>query len=61
MITTILLSQEWPHKYGLVFNSTSELRSPLSIHPAFGGCLDWHSAVHGHWWDSLITFLEEYL
>jgi hypothetical protein len=23
--------------------------SALSRHPAFYGCFDWHSAVHGHW------------
>src|SRR5687768_5915249 len=22
---------------------------PRKLHPAFYGCLDWHSAVHGHW------------
>src|SRR5574338_105079 len=22
---------------------------PEQLHPAFYGCLDWHSCVHGHW------------
>ena len=22
---------------------------PSELHPAFYGCLDWHSSVHGHW------------
>lgn len=22
---------------------------PSQLHPAFYGCLDWHSSVHGHW------------
>jgi hypothetical protein len=22
---------------------------PRELHPAFFGCLDWHSSVHGHW------------
>jgi hypothetical protein len=25
------------------------VRSPRELHPAFFGCLDWHSSVHGHW------------
>jgi Protein of unknown function (DUF2891) len=23
--------------------------SPRELHPAFFGCFDWHSSVHGHW------------
>ena len=23
--------------------------SPKQMHPAFYGCFDWHSSVHGHW------------
>ncbi len=41
--------QEWPHKYDLIFNSESELKLPSAYHPIFHGCLDWHSALHGHW------------
>ena len=26
-----------------------DVRSPKELHPAFYGCLDWHSSVHGHW------------
>jgi hypothetical protein len=26
-----------------------DVRRPRELHPAFFGCLDWHSAVHGHW------------
>ena len=25
------------------------VRPPREIYPAFYGCYDWHSAVHGHW------------
>jgi len=28
------------------------------LHPAFYGCFDWHSAVHGHW--SLVKLLKEF-
>src|SRR5262249_27377888 len=24
-------------------------RGPRTMHPAFYGCFDWHSTVHGHW------------
>ena len=24
-------------------------RPPRALHPAFYGCFDWHSSVHGHW------------
>jgi hypothetical protein len=30
-------------------NDASEVQSPRALHPAFYGCLDWHSSVHGHW------------
>lgn len=30
-------------------NDAGDVRSPRALHPAFYGCYDWHSAVHGHW------------
>ena len=30
-------------------NDASQVQSPQSLHPAFFGCYDWHSSVHGHW------------
>ena len=30
-------------------NDSSEVQSPSTLHPAFYGCFDWHSSVHGHW------------
>lgn len=30
-------------------NDESEVLSPSKLHPAFFGCFDWHSSVHGHW------------
>jgi hypothetical protein len=41
--------QEYPNKLGQVLNSNEELQSPQALHPAFYGCFDWHSSVHGHW------------
>ena len=25
------------------------MKTPKALHPAFYGCFDWHSSVHGHW------------
>ena len=25
------------------------MKGPKALHPAFYGCFDWHSSVHGHW------------
>ena len=30
-------------------NDASDVQSPKALHPAFYGCFDWHSSVHGHW------------
>jgi ribosomal protein S18 acetylase RimI-like enzyme len=30
-------------------NDSSEVDPPSVLHPAFYGCFDWHSSVHGHW------------
>lgn len=52
------MTQEYPNKLNQVIISTQELQSPKELHPAFYGCFDWHSAVHGHW--SLVYLLENY-
>ena len=41
--------QEYPNKPGHVINDAADVKGPSSLHPAFYGCFDWHSAVHGHW------------
>jgi hypothetical protein len=38
-----------PHKPGVVWAKADEVKPPKELHPAFFGCFDWHSAVHGHW------------
>lgn len=43
------IKKEYPHHLVHVLNNEQELRSPKALHPAFYGCFDWHSAVHGHW------------
>jgi len=39
--------QEKPHYYDRICEGC--LTSPRQKHPAFYGCFDWHSSVHGHW------------
>jgi hypothetical protein len=43
------VQREFPNKPGHVANDSTEVERPTSLHPAFFGCFDWHSAVHGHW------------
>lgn len=41
--------KEYPNKLDHVMNDGGEVQSPKALHPAFYGCFDWHSSVHGHW------------
>ena len=41
--------KEYPNKPEHVMNDATEVQSPKALHPAFYGCYDWHSSVHGHW------------
>lgn len=43
------VGREFPNKPEHVINNANEVRSPKDLHPAFYGCYDWHSSVHGHW------------
>ncbi len=43
------IKKEYPNKLSHVMNDESEVQNPASLHPAFYGCFDWHSSVHGHW------------
>lgn len=43
------VDKEFPYKTGIVFGDSSMLVAPKNYHPAFFGCFDWHSSVHGHW------------
>lgn len=43
------VDQEYPNKMGHVTASPADQLRPTLQHPAFYGCFDWHSAVHGHW------------
>lgn len=41
--------REYPNKIGHTMNSDADQGTPRDLHPAFFGCFDWHSSVHGHW------------
>ena len=41
--------KEYPNKPDHTINDGDDVRSPKAMHPAFYGCFDWHSTVHGHW------------
>ncbi len=44
------IHREYPNKLGQhVLMSDADARPPRELTPAFYGCFDWHSAVHGHW------------
>lgn len=49
---------EYPNKLNQVLENVSQLQNPRTLHPAFYGCFDWHSAVHGYW--SLLTLLKHF-
>ncbi len=52
------MNTEYPNKLGQTLGDAEDLRGPKSLHPAFYGCFDWHSSVHGHW--SLVSLLKQY-
>jgi len=41
--------KEYPNKIAHVMTSDADVRPPRELTPAFFGCYDWHSSVHGHW------------
>jgi Protein of unknown function (DUF2891) len=41
--------REYPNKIAHTLLSDADVRPPRELTPAFYGCYDWHSAVHGHW------------
>jgi hypothetical protein len=43
------VDREFPNKPEHVMESAGDVRGPRQFHPAFFGCYDWHSSVHGHW------------
>lgn len=44
------MDKEYPNKTAHSINTEVDAKlTPAQLHPAFYGCFDWHSSVHGHW------------
>jgi hypothetical protein len=43
------VQREYPNKIAHVLYSDADAKPPRKLTPAFYGCYDWHSSVHGHW------------
>ena len=52
------IHKEYPNKPNDVLVDDASVTTPKKLHPAFYGCFDWHSSVHGHW--MLIKILKAY-
>lgn len=52
------IQSEYPNKTGQILSDSTDLGTPRELHPAFYGCFDWHSSVHGHW--SLVKLLKSF-
>ena len=52
------IHKDYPNKPGHVLTADEDVQAPREYHPAFYGCFDWHSAVHGHW--TLVRLLKSF-
>jgi hypothetical protein len=52
------VTKEYPNKPDHVLNDAADVKNPRALHPAFYGCYDWHSSVHGHW--MLVRLLHQF-
>jgi hypothetical protein len=43
------LHDEYPNHISVTLDRDADVRPPRELTPAFYGCFDWHSDVHGHW------------
>jgi hypothetical protein len=41
--------KEYPNHLSHTLSSDEDVAPPRKLTPAFYGCYDWHSSVHGHW------------
>src|SRR5436309_6740735 len=48
-LTLACVDKEYPNKISHVLKSDADVAPPRKLTPAFYGCYDWHSSVHGHW------------
>lgn len=49
LLALACVHREYPNKISHVLNGPEDARAPSELFPAFYGCFDWHSSVHGHW------------
>ena len=52
------INTQYPNRLSQTLGRDEDLKSPTQLHPAFYGCFDWHSSVHGHW--SLVNLLKSF-
>jgi DUF2891 family protein len=52
------IDREYPNKPSNILDGDQTVLPPRKLSPAFFGCFDWHSAVHGHW--ALIRLLKTF-
>lgn len=52
------VATKYPYKPGNTLENAADLSEPITVHPIFYGCFDWHSAVHGYW--SMVTLLQQF-
>ena len=52
------INVQYPNKLNQTLSGKDELGEPKELHPAFYGCFDWHSSVHGHW--ALVNLLKRF-
>lgn len=52
------IQKEYPNKLNQTLADKNALKPPVELHPAFYGCYDWHSSVHGHW--MLVRLLKQF-
>ena len=57
-LALVCIDKEYPNKLNQSLPNIGLLKSPSELHPAFFGCYDWHSSVHGHW--MLVKLLKEF-
>ena len=48
-LALVCVHKEYPNKISHVLNGDADVAPPRKLTPAFCGCYDWHSSVHGHW------------
>lgn len=43
------IHKQYPNIIKHMATDSSQIKEPRELYPAFYGCFDWHSSVHGHW------------